>query len=171
MTLSLVTHLSLSLREPSLLLPSNTASHGKRETVTSTQRPGFMARRRKSHHLLFCIRTAERNTSPVLYKRTRYPDGANTRPANSLPSSHSLCSPRAGPLMGFPENGPCANVRMPREDRTPHALTSLPFAGSFAPRAGEPNLAGPSWLLEKSPPSKAYTTTKLCQKMDFGPSS
>lgn len=171
MTLSVVTHLSLSLREPCLLLPSNAASHGERETVTSTERPGFRAGRRKSRHLLFCSRTAERNASPKPYERGRYPDGASMRPANSLPSSRSLRSPRVGSLQGFPENGPCANVRTPREDRAPCALTSLPFEGSFAPWAGEPNLAGPSWSLEKSPPSKAYTTTKLCQKMDFGPSS
>lgn len=78
---------------------------------------------------------------------------------------------KGGHLQRFPENGPCTSVSMPGEDRAPCTLTSLPFADSFAPWVREANLAGPSWSLGKSTPSKAYTTTKLCQKIDFGPSS
>lgn len=44
-------------------------------------------------------------------------------------------------------------------------LTSLPFTDSFAPWVREANLAGPSWSLGKSTPSKAYTTTNHVKKL------
>lgn len=75
MTVSLLTHLSLSLWEPSQLLPSNSASHGERETATSTS---GLAQRRKFCHLLLCIHTAERNTSQKHCQHAHYPDSAAT---------------------------------------------------------------------------------------------
>lgn len=146
MTLSLVTHLPLGLQEPSLLLLSNAASHGWRETETSTQQPAAGRRRRKSHHPLFCICTAERNTSP---KPHRYPEAVSRRPATiPLVSPESLHYSRVGPLQGTLKT------------------VLVPMLGCRAPYTHHCSApwGGPGRLHGKSPPRNVDASMRLRQK-------
>lgn len=78
MTVSLLTHLSLSLWEPSKLLPSKSASHGR-----GKRRPPPAAWHRGGSSITCCIHMAERNTSQKHCQHAHYPDSATTRPTTT----------------------------------------------------------------------------------------
>lgn len=92
MTVPLLTHLSLSLWEPSQLLPSNSASHRERQTATSMS---SLAQRRKFCHLLLCTHMVERNTSQNHCQHTHYPD--STRPTTTYCLPPTDCAAQRQP--------------------------------------------------------------------------
>lgn len=132
-----VTHLPLGLGEPSA------ASHGERETATSTRRRG--AGRRKSQRPPFCIWWRETlPQSPAATLPTPVLEGESC--TDRLASSEPACSTRHGPRL--PKN-------CPRGDAG--GMQSSPWAALFL-GAGETKLAGSLWSLGMSPPAQAKLT-------------
>lgn len=151
MTRPAVTHLPLGLGEPSA------ASHGERETATSTRRRG--AGRRKSQRPPFCIWWRETlPQSPAATLPTPVLEGESC--TERLASSEPACSTRHGPRL--PKNGPRGDAG---------GMQSSPRAALFL-GLGKQSWLVPFGLLGRAhQPRQSSHNMKRWQKTGFVPSS
>lgn len=162
MTVPLLTHLSLSLWEPSQLLPSNSASHRERQTATSMS---GLAQRRSSvtccSALAWWRGTLPKITASTLTTLT--PPDLQQRTA-FLPLT---VQPKGSPLQRFPKNGPCADTRMPDQDSQYTDIAAL--CGQLCSLGQRSKFAESQLLTWEKPIKKSLYNNKTMSKTGFWP--